>query len=186
MNSGNPLVDLMSKFTKKMRLIGLVLSAVLILLGILAVTLPARASLVIAWLFLLGVVVSGIFGILRYVQAQPEARQTWALINGILRVILGVVAILVTKKPGKVFILSTAFCFTMVTAGVGRLGAASLLKREGKGGRGWLIFCGVLDLVCALFFITSPFMMTVAYEFVLGIYMIIGGFTLLVEILSEP
>jgi len=186
MNSGNPLVDMMSGFTKKMRLIGFILAVVLILLGILATVLPARASLVIAWLFLLSIVISGIFSILKYVQSQPDQRQTWALINGILCVILGIVAILVTKKPGKVFILSVAFCFTMVSAGVGRLSVASVLKREGKGGRGWLIFCGILDLICALFFITSPFMMTIAYEFVLGIYMIIGGFMLLVEILSEP
>ena len=43
----------------------------------------------------------------------------------------------------------------------------------------------VLDLICALFMIISPFAMTFAYEFIMGIYLVIGGISLLTEILSE-
>lgn len=184
--SKNPIMESITKFAKKMRAAGIIVSICLIILGIFALTAPAKTSLLIAWLFLAGVTVSGIFEIVKYVKAPAELRQSWSLVSGILSVLIGLVAILYTGMAGKVYILSIAICFQLLMTGIGHITMASNLKKEGATGTGWMTASGVIDIIASIFFITSPFMMTFAYEWVMGIYLVIGGIALLAELLSAP
>jgi len=182
----NPMMQAVTEFSKGVRTAGIIIALLMMALGVMALVIPGRTALLVAWLFLAGIAVYGLFDIVMYIKAPSGERQTWLLINGIFCLLLGVLALLNTEAAGKVLILSTALCFQMVSAGIGRITLASQLKKNGQTGTGMLTFSGIINILCAIFFITSPFMMTIAYEMIMGIYLIIGGITLLVQMFSKP
>lgn len=186
MENNNPRLQAFMKFAKKMRVVGIILAVLMMALGILALIAPLRTGLLFVWLFLGGTVLYGIYDIIMYIKMPAENRQTWTLVNGILCVILGVFALLITDKVDKILILSIALCFQLIMAGVGRLTLASQLKKEGNTSTGFITFSGVMSIICAAFFIFAPFTTTFIYDFIIGIHLIILGMTLLIELLSEP
>ena len=63
---------------------------------------------------------------------------------------------------------------------------ASVLKKGGEKGTIWMTLSGILDLICSIFFIIAPFRMTFAYEMIMGLYLLMGGITLLFQLLTKP
>jgi hypothetical protein len=108
----------------------------------------------------------------------------WTLANGILSVILG---ILIISAPEEVVIASFAFLigFFAISNGINEIALSVSMKRDANASAGWVTASGIINLIMGVFLIISPFVLTAALEFVFGIYLIVGGITLVIEMIAR-
>ena len=104
----NKAMDSIKTFGQKARTAGFVIAAAMIILGCAAFLWPGRTSLLIGWMFLVGIVINGCFDIVNYFKSENKDRQSWQLINGLFSFIIGIMAIAVTGMAGKVLFLSVS------------------------------------------------------------------------------
>ena len=150
---------------------------VLIILGSLAVLLPAVASvaatIVFGWILLL----SGAMGLIATLRARQAPGFGWSLLSAILGIAAGVI-LLVMPLQGALSLTAVLIAFLLVE------GVASILyaveHRKGSSGRwGWMLASGILDVVLALILLAGlPGTAVWALGLIIGINMIFGGWAL--------
>lgn len=170
------------KISKGNKAVGIILSIVLILMGILLMIAPLRALIAFEYVAAAVFVVVGLLRIIFYFKAPKETRNTITLINAICLLVLGVLLLL----QGPLAVADTfAFLFGFVSLfnGIGKFSSLGLVKEAG-GSTGLVVFSGILNILSALFFLSSPFIMQWAFGIILSIYLLVGGLTMLIECLS--
>ncbi len=136
--------------------------------------------------------VSGVFGIIKFAKAPNKSERVWSLVFALLSLVLGVYVFFHDILGGlggqlsAIYMLCIALAFMLLTTGVGRITAAFALKKNGKPGFGWMLFSGILDVLVGIFFVSNPFTTIATYEWVMGIFVVITGVSLLIELLSDP
>lgn len=139
--------------------------------GILAITWPGKTVVVIAILFAIYLIISGIFEIVRsFSSGLTGGTRVLLLITGVLSVILGVFAIrsatLNAVELLGIFI-GIAFLFR---------GFASLFMGfDSKEGRGWNIFFGIVMLIGGIVILAQPALSLLTLAWVVGIWLIVIG-----------
>ncbi len=139
--------------------------------GILVITWPDKTVVVIAILFAIYLIISGIFEIVRsFSSGLTGGTRVLLLITGVLSVILGVFAIrsatLNAVELLGIFI-GIAFLFR---------GFASLfMGLESKEGRGWNIFFGIVMLIGGVVILAQPALSLVTLAWVVGIWLMVIG-----------
>ncbi len=177
---------------KKIRTIGIVVSILLIILGIVMFTMPLAAALIVSYIFIISIIVSGVFNLLKFVKSPDKGKKVWTLIFALLSIGLGVYVFINDVAGGlrgqahAIYVMCIALAIMLLTTGFGRITAAFALKKEGGKGFGWMLTSGILDILVGMFFISHPFTTIATYEWVMGIFVIISGITLLIELLSDP
>ncbi|MGL4605920.1 MAG: HdeD family acid-resistance protein [Eubacteriaceae bacterium] len=164
-----------SELTKGHKVLGILISIVLVLLGIGCFFAPVFSTGVIIWLFISGIIVYGIFLIYSY--AKATVKNGWALASGIISLILGVLLI-VSPPLAKADTFAFMIGFLCMMTGVNQIGVASASKKAGAEKTGWLTASGVLNIILSFFFIFNPFIMLLAYDIIVGVYLVFGGITL--------
>jgi uncharacterized membrane protein HdeD (DUF308 family) len=150
---------------------------VLIILGTLALLVPAVASvaatIVFGWILLL----SGIVGLIATFRAQGSPGFTWSLISALLGIAAGVI-LLTMPVQGALTLTAVLIAFLLVE------GVATVLfaleHRKGSSGRwSWVLASGVVDLVLGIILLAGlPGTAVWALGLLIGINMIFGGWSL--------
>jgi uncharacterized membrane protein HdeD (DUF308 family) len=149
----------------------------LIVLGSLAVLVPAVASvaatIVFGWILLL----SGVLGLITTLRARQAPGFGWALLSAIIGIAAGVV-LLAMPVQGTLSLTAVLIAFLLVE------GVASILyafeHRKGLSGRwSWMLASGIIDVVLALILMAGlPGTAVWALGLLIGINMIFGGWAL--------
>jgi uncharacterized membrane protein HdeD (DUF308 family) len=120
---------------------------ILVILGLLAIVIPALATLaaelVFGWLFL----ISGIVGLIMTFSMRQAPGFWWSLISAILGIAVGVV-LLLWPLSGVLSLTLVLIAFFLIE------GFASIMfalehKRELSGRWGWMLASGIIDVVLA-------------------------------------
>jgi uncharacterized membrane protein HdeD (DUF308 family) len=149
----------------------------LIVLGSVAVLVPAVASvaatIVFGWILLL----SGVVGLLTTLRARQAPGFGWSLLSAIIGIAAGVV-LLAMPLQGTLSLTAVLIAFLLVE------GVASILyafeHRKGLTGRwSWMLASGIIDVLLALILIAGlPGTAVWALGLLIGINMIFGGWAL--------
>lgn len=162
----------LSSVTKGNKTLGIILSIVMVLLGIGVFLAPQFFVSMMIWLFIIGLMIYGIFLIFDY--SKSAVKNGWNLTSGIMAIILSFLLIFspaLAQAETFTFILSFMVFFT----GFNQIIAASIMKKQGSTGTGWLTAAGIINVILGFFFIFTPFFMLLTFSIIAGIYLIIGG-----------
>lgn len=148
-----------------------------ILLGLIAIFVPGAAMLSLALFFAAYLLVDGVFGIISAVRAaRADQRWGWLLAEGVLDIIVGIIAFL--------FPVSAVFAFVLVTAawafltGIMMLVSAYKLTRDH--GRWWMVLSGVVSILFGVALVIAPLIGAVVLTWWLGGYAIAFGVFMLI------
>jgi uncharacterized membrane protein HdeD (DUF308 family) len=152
----------------------LVEGIVLLVLGLLAVALPALATIgftiVLGWLFLF----SGVIGLATTFMMRGAPGFWWALISALIGIGAGL-ALLISPVSGAVSLTLILVAF-FVVEGVVTIMYAVEHRAQLSGRSGWMMFSGIVDLILAvMIFAGFPNSTTWAIGLLVGINMIFGG-----------
>jgi uncharacterized membrane protein HdeD (DUF308 family) len=151
---------------------------VLLVLGFLAILIPAVATLaveiLIGWLFL----VSGVVGLITTFWMREAPGFWWSLFSGLLGTAAGI-ALLSSPVSGAVSLTLILILF-FILEGIASIMFALDHKRELSGRWGFMLASGVIDLVLAALLLAGlPGTAAWAIGLLVGINMVIGGAALI-------
>jgi uncharacterized membrane protein HdeD (DUF308 family) len=150
---------------------------VAILFGIAAFAMPLVTMLSLVVVFAAFSFVDGVFGIIMSVRgARKGERWVWLLLNGILGVVAGAVALLWPDITVLAFVILVA-AWALVS-GTFMLISAFRLKIDH--GRIWLAIGGIVSVVFGILLVLSPFIGALVLTFWTGAHALVLGGTLLV------
>ena len=150
---------------------------VLIVLGTLAVLVPAVASLaatiVFGWILLL----SGVMGLISTLRARQSPGFGWSLLSAVLGIAAGII-LLATPLQGVLSLTAVLIAF-LIIEGVATV-LFALEHRKGASGRwSWLLASGILDIgLGGILLAGLPGTAAWALGLLVGINMIFGGWAL--------
>jgi uncharacterized membrane protein HdeD (DUF308 family) len=150
---------------------------VAILFGIAAFAMPVVTMLSLVFVFAAFVFVDGVFGIIMSVRgARRGERWVWLLFNGILGVVVGVIAVL---WPGL-----TVLAFVFLVAAWALISGAFMLisavRLKIDHGRVWLVIGGIASVALGVLLVISPLIGALVLTFWTGVHALVLGGTLLV------
>jgi uncharacterized membrane protein HdeD (DUF308 family) len=138
--------------------------------GAMALAWPGKTIVVVAILFAIYLIISGIFEIVRsFAHGLTGGTRVLLLITGVLSVVLGIFAIrsAIHAVDLLAIFIGIAFLFR---------GFASLfLGFDSKDGRGWNIFFGIIMLVGGVIILMQPIQSIVTITWIVGIWLIVIG-----------
>lgn len=149
-----------------------------ILFGIAALLLPGAAMLSAALVFGAYLLADGVLGIVSAVRTgRAGGHWGWLLAEGIVTVLMGVLALLFPAGAVLGFVLAVA-AWAFVSGGM--MVAASFRLRDGKG---WMLLGGVVSLLWGLLLVAAPFLgalvltwWAAGYAFAFGVAMLVLAF----------
>jgi uncharacterized membrane protein HdeD (DUF308 family) len=150
---------------------------VLIILGTLAVLVPAVASvaatIVFGWILLL----SGIMGLIATFRAKGSPGFGWSLLSAVLGIAAGII-LLTTPLQGALSLTAVLIAF-LIIEGVSTV-LFALEHRKGASGRWtWLLTSGIVDIILGVILLAGlPGTAVWALGLLVGINMIFGGWAL--------
>lgn len=150
---------------------------VAILFGIAAFAMPLVTMLSLVMVFAAYSFVDGVFGIIAAVRgARRGERWVWLLLNGILGIAAGAVAIFYPDITVLAFVILVAVW--ALISGTFMLISAFRLKIDH--GRVWLVVGGIASVVFGILLVVSPFIGALVLTFWTGAHALVLGGTLLV------
>ncbi len=175
--------EVWNKRVRSIRITGIVVSAVMIVLGFLLWLFPSQSIGVIETIAAALIMVLGVYELVEFFTLPVVLQRGGILINSILNIVLGVMLLC---SPAEVTIGTFAFFFgfLLLIFGTDLLAFSGKLGYFGVRGYGWVIALGVVSLCAAALFLILPLASTVALNYLMAIYLIIAGVTLLVKLIS--
>ena len=144
-----------------------------ILLGILFLVWPGATIVVIAVVFGIWLIVSGIVQLVQgFNKDRSTGERVLALIVGVISIVLGVLCFRGGIANG-VYILSLFIGFSFLFRGIWQLIAG--IQSKGAPGRGLLIFAGILGIIAGIIVLAVPFQSLWVLALIAGIWLIIMG-----------
>jgi len=141
-----------------------------LLVGIAALVWPGKTILVVAIVFAVWLIVSGIFSIVRgFASGLTGGMRALFIITGILSLVLGIFAI--RGEFQELYILSLFIGIGFLFRGFSTL----FLGFENKDGRGWNIFFGIVMLIGGFIVLVWPGISLVTLTWVVGIWLVVIG-----------
>ena len=147
-----------------------------ILFGVVAFIAPGPTLVSLALLFGAYLFVDGVFGIVAAAKAASR-NERWGLLllEGVVNLVMGVIAV--------VFPLSAVLAFVLVTAGwallTGGLMVGAAFRLDASHGRWWLVLSGVVSVIFGVLLLVSPLVGAVVLTWWLGAYALAFGAVLL-------
>jgi uncharacterized membrane protein HdeD (DUF308 family) len=156
----------------------LVEGILLTVLGMLAILLPAVASLaatlIFGWLLLL----SGAMGLVTTIRARHAPGFGWSLASALVALVAG--GLLLAQPVQGTLSLTAVLIAFLIAEGVVSIFYATEHRKGFSAGWGWMLVSGLLDLVLAVILLAGlPGTAVWALGVLLGVNMIVGGAALL-------
>lgn len=197
------------KAIKEYKALGIAMSIILIIIGLLMMIFPAISSLAFYIAFCVGLLLSGIFNIIRYAKDKTILHQPWLLINGIINILLSVMlslslvleAVAYSNATGDAFYAGLLYqvtslfywvmlfyAFSSLFKGIFRL---TNLRYQRDALKWYEITSGIIQIVVGASLIIFSFVGTlVDYQIILiilmtflGFYVVLRGIMLLIDII---
>jgi uncharacterized membrane protein HdeD (DUF308 family) len=148
---------------------------ILVLLGLLAVTVPPLVGTILfGWLFL----VSGVVGLITTFAMRHGPGFWWSLLSAMLALVVGGL-LLVQPELGMVTLTFVLIGF-LILEGIVTIFFALDHRRELSGRWGWMLASGIVDLVlAAVILIGLPVTAAWAMGVIVGINLVFGGVSMI-------
>jgi uncharacterized membrane protein HdeD (DUF308 family) len=156
----------------------LVEGVLLVILGILAIAVPAAATLAVdifvGWLFLIG----GIVGLIALFSARDIAAFLWTLLTAALSLVAGI--ILIWKPVEGAMTLTLVLTALFIAEGVFQVIGSLAYRDVLRSGWGWLLASGIADLIMAAILIYAwPLSAAWALGLLAGVNLITSGWAII-------
>ena len=175
--------DKINRKLRSLRRLGLVLAAVLVVLGIVLLFCPQS---VVLWIergiaVILGLV--GIVEILDYLSTSALFRQSLTIVRGLFDLLI---AVLLLRADAEMVITVFAVLLgvSAIVIGIHKLDYAMKLYYFRVEGSGMAIAGGVLSVIAGICFLISPLSSAIVLTTLIAAYCILGGIALFIEMLS--
>jgi len=156
----------------------LVEGILLTVLGMLAILLPAVASLAATLIFGWILLLSGGMGLVTTIRARHAPGFGWSLLSALIGLVAGVL-LLARPVLGTLSLTAVLIAF-LVAEGVVSVFYATEHRKGFSAGWGWMLASGLLDLVLAVILLAGlPGTAVWALGVLLGVNMIVGGAALI-------
>jgi|TARA_B110000093_G_scaffold168928_1_gene196448 uncharacterized membrane protein HdeD (DUF308 family) len=142
-----------------------------LVVGIVIISWPTPTVIVVAVLFAIYLIISGIFEIVRsFASGLTGGTRALLLITGVLSVILGIFAIR-SAADNAVDLLGIFVGIAFLFRGF----ASLFMGFDSKEGRGWNIFFGIIMLVGGVVILVQPALALTTLAWVVGIWLVLIG-----------
>ena len=142
-----------------------------LVVGIVIISWPTPTVVVVAVLFAIYLIISGIFEIVRsFASGLTGGTRALLLITGVLSVILGIFAIR-SAADNAVDLLGIFVGIAFLFRGF----ASLFMGFDSKEGRGWNIFFGIIMLVGGVVILVQPALALTTLAWVVGIWLVLIG-----------
>ena len=142
-----------------------------LVVGIVIISWPTPTVIVVAVLFAIYLIISGIFEIVRsFASGLTGGTRALLLITGVLSVILGIFAIR-SAADNAVDLLGIFVGIAFLFRGF----AGLFMGFDSKEGRGWNIFFGIIMLVGGVVILVQPALALTTLAWVVGIWLVLIG-----------
>ena len=142
-----------------------------LVVGIIVISWPDKTVIVVAVLFAIYLIISGIFEIVRsFASGLTGGTRALLLITGVLSVILGIFAIR-SAADNAVNLLGIFVGIAVLFRGF----ASLFMGFDSKEGRGWNIFFGIIMLVGGVVILVQPALALTTLAWVVGIWLVLIG-----------
>ena len=139
-------------------------------IGIAAIVWPGRTIIVVAVLFAIWLIVSGIFSLVRgFGHGLTGGTRALYLITGIISILLGIFALRSAFQAAEILAIFIGIAFLF------RGFAALFTGFESTSSRGWNIFFGIVILIGGIVILVWPGLSLLTLALVAGIWLIILG-----------
>lgn len=178
---------------KKMKVFGIIVAIIMILLGACIFFVPESAAVIILWMMVAGMLILGISEIIFFCSMPKGARNGWNLASGIIWVVLAVMLMLcdlnadVAEKLvlyGSIeMMLGFMVGFSILFNGISMLCAVREVRAIGGSGA-LCIVGGILSILAALTILSYPIGAFITVTIFYGLFLLVGGISLLCRVLS--
>ncbi len=175
------IIDL-SQETKKFSWIFLAAGIISIIFGLFLIIKPIAGTEVIMILIGLAFILSGILHIVAYSKADFLPGIGWIMLQGILDIVMGIIIIIYWKAVGS--FIPFFIGLWMIINGTMRIPASFTMKKFGSESWWSILLMAVLMIICGFLFFSNPKIGGIAFLTALGVYLILGGVSALVEYLN--
>ncbi|SJZ36595.1 DUF308 domain-containing protein [Anaerorhabdus furcosa] len=179
----------MEGMLKRHALSGIIAAILMIAVGVLLFINPLAVSIGAGILIAIGIGIEGIYILVRYFSSK--SRSAWDLVLAIINILFAGWILTLWMGDSKALtvgvilnFLAMIFAIVLLMSGFNKLNFASSLKMAGEYKTGMITFSGWLNIILAFFFIISPFVTTLTFEWMSGIYLIVSGIILLIEAIA--
>lgn len=166
------------------RVAGFIISILMIAVGVLCMIFPMQSLYAAAIIMTVFILAFGIFEIVEYASLPIYFRMGGLLASGIMNIIVGFM-LLTLPAEGMVMVFAFLLAFDLLMMGIEELSFSSLLRFVAAESYGWVIANGVLNLIFGFMLLFIPLQSSVALWFVIAIYLVAGGITLLIECIKS-
>lgn len=171
---------------KRHAITGIIAAILMVVVGVLLFINPLAVSIGAGILIAVGIGIEGIYIIVRYFSSK--SRSAWDLVLAIINILFAVWILGLWLGDSKALtvgiilnFLAMIFAIILLMSGFNKINFASSLKMAGEYKTGMITFSGWLNIILAFFFILSPFVTTLTFEWLSGIYLIVSGIILFIE-----
>lgn len=172
-----------NKRLRSMRIIALLLSILMMILGVVCFLYPVKTMGVLEKSAAFLILVAGVYEIINYFKTPVYFRQAFELFTGICNILLGC---LLLFSPASFGLSTFSWLFAMISfiTGIGLLHFSSQLRFFGIIGTSWMVVDGILAILLALLLIMMPMAGPLMISYLLACYLCIGGIILLIETIN--
>lgn len=172
-----------NKKLKSVRITSFVISAVMLICGILCMVFPVKSIFVIETIAAILIIVLGIYHIFDYFCAPAFLRDPGSLISSILNIIIG---ILLLCAPREMTVSTFAFLFgiLLMVFGINKIALTNKLRFFGIEHYDWVLVSGIFNIIAAIAFIILPMVSTLVLHYIIAAYLLVGAVALLIEAIA--
>lgn len=171
------------KYLKSVRIWGFIAAFLMILIGVLCFIFPVATTYFLEVVASIALLLFGGWEIVMYMRSSPVLRSGAMLVSGILNVIL---AIMLLLSPVETVLATFGLLFAMnlLIIGFEQLTVSGRLRAVGVVETSWVTVNGVINLIAGIILLFMPMASAVAVTFVLAMYLLFAGITLLIECIN--
>lgn len=168
---------------------GIIAAVLMIGVGVLLFVAPVKVSIGAGLLMGIGIGIQGLHMIVRYFTSK--SKNIWDLMLGIINALFAGWLVALWVGDSKILLAAVVLNFVamilaiiLIITGFNKLLFASSLKKHGYTKTGMITFSGWMNLLVAFYFMFSPFVATLTFEWISGVYLIVSGIILLIECIA--
>ncbi|MCE3552020.1 HdeD family acid-resistance protein [Pseudonocardia sp. RS11V-5] len=177
-DSGQRPVDAIRELAGAVWWMVLLRGVLIALFGIIALVSPGIALLTLVFLFGFYAILDGIVAVVLGFRARRTAAHwVWPVVQGVLSVIAGLVALV---WPGVTALaLLFVVAFWAIVMGVAEIAEAFTARRTGAHAWGWTLVAGIVNILFGLALLTWPAGGILTLIWLVGLFALIGGVILI-------
>jgi uncharacterized membrane protein HdeD (DUF308 family) len=150
----------------------------MVIFGFVALVSPGIALLTLVWLFGFYAILDGVAAIMIGIRTRGEPHWVWTIVQGVVSVLAGVVALI---WPGVTALaLLFVVAFWAIVLGIGEIGGAFASRKSGSNAWGWTLAAGILNVVFGVLLLIWPASGILTLIWLVGVFTLAGGIALIV------